>query len=49
MMVLTRAQETYAEDKEHKATLDHVLHEVLGLPYAYPLVKVIKLDGCEHM
>ena len=49
MMVLTRAQETYAEDKEHKATLDHVLHEVLGLPYADPLVKVIKLDGCEHM
>ena len=49
MTALTRAQEKGTEDKEQKAALDHVLHIVLGLPDTDPLVKAIKLDGCEHI
>jgi hypothetical protein len=44
-MALTRTQENDTE----KIALDHVLHTVLGLSDTDPLVKAIKLDGCEHM
>ena len=49
MMVLPRAQEKGAEDKEQKADPTHVLHTVLGLLDTDHLVNAIKLAGCEHM
>jgi hypothetical protein len=49
MTALTRSQEKFTEDKEQKTALDHVLHIVLGLLDTDPLVKAIKLDGCEYM
>jgi hypothetical protein len=45
MTALTRTQENDTE----KIALDHIIHTVLGLPDTDPLVKAIKLDGCEHM
>ena len=49
MKALTRAQEKVTEDMKQKAFLNHDLHIVIGLPDIDPLVKVIKLDGCEYI
>ena len=49
MMAVTRAQENNTEDGTQKDDLDHILHTVLELIDTDPLVKAIRLDGCEHM
>ena len=49
MTVVTRAQENDTDDRTQKDALDHILITVLGLPDTDPLVKAIKLDGCEHI
>ena len=49
MTALTSPQEKGTIDREQHATLYHVLHIVHGLLDTGPLVKAIKLNGCEHI